>query len=76
MPKDSGIGASPKRREDLRFLTGQGRYTDDINVHGQAYVHFVRSEMAHAVIKSVDTTAAEAMPGIVRVFTGADSTLR
>ena len=72
MPKDSGIGASPKRREDLRFLTGQGRYTDDINVHGQAYVHFVRSEMAHAVIKSVDTTAAEAMPGIVRVFTGAD----
>ena len=39
MPKDSGIGASSKRREDIRFLTGDGNYTDDINIHGQAYVH-------------------------------------
>ena len=44
MPKDHGIGASPKRREDVRFLTGAGNYTDDINVNGQAYVHFLRSD--------------------------------
>ena len=47
MPKDSGIGASSKRREDIRFLTGTGQYTDDINVQGQAYVHFLRSSVAH-----------------------------
>ncbi len=45
MPKDSGIGASSKRREDVRFLTGQGQYTDDINIHGQTYVHFARSTL-------------------------------
>jgi carbon-monoxide dehydrogenase large subunit len=77
MPKDggpieSGIGASPKRREDVRFLTGTGNYTDDINLRGQAYVHFLRSDMAHGRINSIDTTAASAMPGVVRVFTGAD----
>ncbi|MCT4558052.1 MAG: xanthine dehydrogenase family protein molybdopterin-binding subunit [Pelagimonas sp.] len=72
MPKDHGIGASPKRREDHRFLTGQGRYTDDINLRGQAYVHFLRSDMAHGKITSIDTSAAEAMPGVVRIFTGAD----
>lgn len=72
MPKDSGIGASPKRREDVRFLTGAGNYTDDINVNGQAYVHFLRSDVAHAAIRGIDTSAAETMPGVVRVFTGAD----
>ncbi|MEX3015793.1 xanthine dehydrogenase family protein molybdopterin-binding subunit [Gymnodinialimonas hymeniacidonis] len=72
MPKDSGIGASSKRREDVRFLTGQGRYTDDINLQGQAYVHFLRSDVAHGVLKNVDTSAAAAMPGVVRIFTGAD----
>ena len=72
MPKDSGIGASSKRREDVRFLTGQGRYTDDINLHGQAYVHFLRSDVAHGVLKAVDTSAASAMSGVVRIFTGAD----
>ena len=72
MPKDSGIGASSKRREDVRFLTGQGQYTDDINIHGQTYVHFVRSDVAHGKINSIDTSAAEAMPGVVRIFTGAD----
>ncbi len=40
MPKDNGIGASTLRREDVRFLTGQGQYTDDINIHGQTYVAF------------------------------------
>ena len=72
MPKDFGIGASSKRREDVRFLTGNGRYTDDINVFGQAYVHFLRSEVAHGVLKSVNTEAAASSPGVIRVFTGAD----
>ncbi|MEL6608625.1 MAG: xanthine dehydrogenase family protein molybdopterin-binding subunit [Pseudomonadota bacterium] len=72
MPKDSGIGAASKRREDVRFLTGNGRYTDDINVNGQAYVHFLRSDVAHAKINGINTEAAAAMPGVVRIFTGAD----
>jgi len=72
MPKDSGIGASPKRREDIRFLTGAGNYTDDINVNGQAYVHFLRSDVAHGKINGIDSAAAAAMPGVVRIFTGAD----
>ena len=72
MPKDTGIGASPKRREDVRFLTGKGRYTDDINVAGQAYVHFLRSDVAHARIDGIDASAAEAMPGVIRVFTSKD----
>lgn len=72
MPKDHGIGASSKRREDIRFLTGQGRYTDDLNLHGQAYVHFLRSDVAHGILKGVDTNAAAEMPGVVRIFTGAD----
>lgn len=72
MPKDGGIGASSKRREDVRFLTGAGNYTDDINIRGQAYVHFLRSDIAHGTIKSIDTSAATGMPGVVRVFTGSD----
>ncbi|MEM1264691.1 MAG: xanthine dehydrogenase family protein molybdopterin-binding subunit, partial [Pseudomonadota bacterium] len=72
MPKDHGIGASPKRREDVRFLTGKGQYTDDITVHGQTYVHFLRSDVAHGRIRSIDTSEAAGMPGVVRIFTGAD----
>ncbi|MGR3652898.1 MAG: xanthine dehydrogenase family protein molybdopterin-binding subunit [Roseovarius sp.] len=72
MPKDGGIGASSKRREDVRFLTGTGNYTDDINLRGQAYVHFLRSDVAHGRLSKVDTTEAEGMPGVIRVFTGAD----
>ncbi len=72
MPKDGGIGASSKRREDARFLTGTGNYTDDINLRGQAYVHFLRSDVAHGRLTTVDTSAAEAMPGVLRVFTGKD----
>ena len=55
MPKDHGIGAPLKRREDVRFLTGKGRYTDDINRPGQAYVHFLRSDVAHGKITRLDT---------------------
>lgn len=72
MPKDGGIGASSKRREDVRFLTGAGNYTDDINLRGQAYVHFLRSDVAHGTLNSVETSAAEGMPGVIKVFTGAD----
>ena len=72
MPKDSGIGASSKRREDVRFLTGVGNYTDDININGQAHVFFLRSDVAHGTLTSVDTSAAAGMPGVVQVFTGAD----
>ncbi len=72
MPKDSGIGASSKRREDVRFLTGAGNYTDDINVAGQKYVFFLRSSVAHGKLNKVDTAAAAAMPGVVHIFTGDD----
>ncbi|SHI50580.1 carbon-monoxide dehydrogenase large subunit [Palleronia salina] len=72
MPKDGGIGSSTKRREDVRFLSGTGRYTDDINLHGQLYAHFVRSDVAHGKINGINADAAMAMPGVVRVFTAKD----
>ncbi|WP_299193079.1 xanthine dehydrogenase family protein molybdopterin-binding subunit [uncultured Litoreibacter sp.] len=72
MPKDGGIGASSKRREDLRFLTGKGKYTDDINLQGQAYAYFIRSDVAHGTINSIDTAAAEKMPGVEQIFTAKD----
>ncbi len=72
MPKDGGIGASTKRREDVRFLTGNGRYTDDINLRGQAHAYFLRSQVAHGKINGIDTAAAEAMDGVIRVFTAKD----
>lgn len=72
MAKDFGIGASSKRREDKRFLTGTGRYTDDMNKPGQAYVHFLRSDMASGRINGIDIAAAEAAPGVIKVFTSKD----
>ena len=69
---DTGIGASVRRKEDFRFLTGQGRYTDDINRPGQLHAYFVRSPHAHAQIKGVNKAAAEAAEGVRAVFTGAD----
>ncbi|MEM9010432.1 MAG: xanthine dehydrogenase family protein molybdopterin-binding subunit [Pseudomonadota bacterium] len=72
MPKDNGIGASLKRREDVRFLTGKGKYTDDINVAGQTYAYFLRSTVAHGRLNGVDTSAAATAPGVLKVFTGAD----
>lgn len=66
------IGKAIKRVEDNRFIKGQGKYTDDFNVPNQTYACFVRSPHAHARIKSVDTSAAEAMRGVVKVFTGKD----
>jgi carbon-monoxide dehydrogenase large subunit len=72
MPKDHGIGASSKRREDVRFLTGRGRYTDDINLPGQAYAFFVRSQVAHGRLNGVDISAASSMPGVLHIFTAKD----
>lgn len=72
MPKDTGIGASNKRREDIRFLTGAGHYTDDIKHYGATTAIFCRSTVANGIIKSIDTSAAEAMPGVLAIFTGAD----
>ena len=69
---DDGIGASVRRKEDYRFLTGNGHYVDDISRPGQVYARFVRSPHAHAKIKSVDTKAAAKAPGVLGVFTGAD----
>ena len=68
----SYIGKAVKRVEDKRFITGKGRYTDDIKLANMAAGIFVRSPYAHATIKSVDTAAAEAMPGVLKVFTGQD----
>jgi aerobic carbon-monoxide dehydrogenase large subunit len=68
----TGIGASVKRKEDLRFITGKGRYTDDVNFPGQTYAYFVRSPHAHAAIKSINTAKARKMPGVIAIFTGDD----
>jgi aerobic carbon-monoxide dehydrogenase large subunit len=67
-----GIGASVRRREDLRFLSGRGNYTDDINRPGQLYAFIVRSDRPHARIVRIGVDAAKAAPGVVAVFTGAE----
>jgi len=67
-----GIGKPVRRKEDLRLLTGRGRYTDDINVPGQAYAAVVRSPYAHARIRGVDSARALALPGVIAVLTGAE----
>jgi carbon-monoxide dehydrogenase large subunit len=78
LPEDTamtatGIGAAVRRKEDHRFITGKGHYTDDINRPGQAYAYFVRSPHAHATIKSIDAKdAASACPACSRVLTGAE----
>ncbi|MDF7819455.1 xanthine dehydrogenase family protein molybdopterin-binding subunit [Runella sp. MFBS21] len=64
------IGKSVKRVEDKRFITGRGRYTDDIVLPGMTYAYILRSPYAHARIKSIDTSAAEAMEGVVTIMTG------
>jgi len=66
------VGQSVKRKEDFRFITGQGRYTDDFVKPGQTYAAFVRSPHPHATIDKVDTSGALAVPGVVAALTGAD----
>src|SRR6202167_6722076 len=65
-------GASIKRSEDPRILTGAGRYVDDITLPGMLHAAFVRSPLAHGRVLSVDVSAAQALPGVVAVLTGAD----
>jgi carbon-monoxide dehydrogenase large subunit len=72
MMEPQGIGASVRRREDQRFITGQGRYVDDVNLPGQLYAHIVRSPYAHARIVSIVATEARSAPGVVAVYTGAN----
>ncbi|WP_332775264.1 xanthine dehydrogenase family protein molybdopterin-binding subunit [Polaromonas sp.] len=66
------IGEAVRRKEDYRFLTGAGSYTDDINLANQSHAVFVRSPHAHAAIKRINTAKAESMPGVTKVFTGKD----
>ena len=71
-PANNAIGQSVRRQEDFRFLTGQGRYIDDINVEGQAYAVVLRSAEAHADINGIDTEDAMAVDGILAIITGED----
>ena len=70
--KPGFIGKSIERKEDYRFLTGAGQYTDDVSMHGQTYAYFLRSPHAHAKIKSINTSAASKAPGVLGIFTGKD----
>src|SRR6266702_201622 len=67
-----GIGQPVTRKEDRRFLTGQGRYVGDIDLPRQAYAAFLFSPHAHARIRAVDASAARALPGVFDVLTGAE----
>lgn len=69
----SGIGAAPKRREDRRFLTGQGRYLDDFTFERLVHAVELRSPHAHARIACIEARAARTMPGILAVLTAADA---
>jgi aerobic carbon-monoxide dehydrogenase large subunit len=68
----TGIGASVRRKEDQRFITGKGHYTDDISQPGQTYAYFIRSPHAHAKIKRIEAGAAKGLPGVVAVLTGTE----
>jgi len=66
-----GIGQPVTRKEDPRFLTGRGRYVADIDLARQAHAVFIHSSHAHALIRAIDKTAAEQIPGVLAVLTGA-----
>ena len=66
------LGAPVKRKEDPRFIRGEGNYVDDIKLPGMVYAAVLRSPYAHANIRSVDTSRAKGMPGVVGVYTGQD----
>ena len=68
----STIGASERRTEDKRFITGRGQYTDDIRRPYQTHACFLRSPHAHATIKGIDSKKASKMPGVLAIYTGAD----
>ena len=67
-----GIGASVRRKEDKKYTTGKGRYTDDIKRDGQLYAFFVRSNVAHATIKKIDVSKALTCDGVAAIYTGDD----
>jgi carbon-monoxide dehydrogenase large subunit len=67
-----GIGQAVRRKEDIRFITGAGRFTDDIQLPGQAHAYLLRSPHAHAGITAIDTAAAKAAPGVLGVYTNED----
>src|SRR5262245_17601240 len=67
-----GVGQPVRRFEDTRLVTGRGRYQDDVTLPRQAYAVFLRSPHAHPRIRSIDTQAAAAAPGVLAVYTGKD----
>ncbi len=71
-PTKFGVGQPVRRWEDLRLLTGRGRYQDDVELPRQSHAVFVRSPHAHALIRSIEAQAALAAPGVLAVYTGAD----
>jgi aerobic carbon-monoxide dehydrogenase large subunit len=72
MTATQGLGVSIKRREDPEFLHGTAKFTPDVVLPGMVHIAILHSDHAHAKIKSIDTSAAAKMPGVVRIFTGAD----
>ncbi|MDP1883520.1 MAG: carbon monoxide dehydrogenase, partial [Bradyrhizobium sp.] len=70
--KLEGMGCKRKRVEDIRFTQGKGSYVDDLKLPGMLFGDFVRSPHAHARIKSIDTSRAKALPGVIAVLTAAD----
>ena len=68
-----GIGKPVRRREDLRLLTGKGKYAEDANLPGQCYAYLVRSPHAHARIASIDTGPAGGVPDVIAILTGSDA---
>jgi aerobic carbon-monoxide dehydrogenase large subunit len=70
----STIGQPVLRKEDARFLTGTGQYTNDVSMPRQTCAYFLRSPHAHAAIRSIDVVKAKTLPGVVEIFTGADLT--
>ena len=69
----SGIGDRPKRREDARFVSGRGRYLDDLSFEGLAHAAVLRSPHAHAVVERIDAAAARRLPGVLAVLTAAEA---
>ena len=65
-----GIGASVVRKEDKRFITGKGRYVDDVKLVGMTHAHFIRSPHPHAKVRGIDASAALKMPGVLAVLNG------
>ena len=72
MSEPTALGTPVKRREDLRFITGAGRYTDDIKLPLQTYACFFRAPIAHGKISTLDVEAARQAPGVLAVYTGKD----